>query len=229
MLENLELSHYTLNANYRELLAAYELYMKDWSIVKPENREKLSEFLKELSRLLHNYLASFSSFIDHIRVFLRRLENQQLNKGYDVEKKKVKIIEKTQFVKDLRNYSLHIQLATVRVVLGSIISIEGDRKGTIKGPLTLNKEDLMKWDGWSDISRKYLEQFEDATRRKAIPLLSVGWNLLNECQESTEKLYHWLCEKVNSLYPIEIREFLEIRTQVRNLESKISEKLLWLH
>lgn len=69
MLMNLDASYSILNKNHKELRNANDSYMRDWSIVEPANKAKLGLFLLEFSRLLHNYLASFASFVDHTRYF----------------------------------------------------------------------------------------------------------------------------------------------------------------
>ena len=112
LLSNLEFSYYTLNKNLKDLLATHEKYFneQDLNVI---NLEKLNPFVRELTRLLHNYLASFATFVDHMRKSLKTFNNSRFEKEYNREKEKIGIVERTLFLKRLRNFVQHKQLPIV--------------------------------------------------------------------------------------------------------------------
>lgn len=155
-LEELHATFFIFSANREQLLTAIQAFEHPpnmsalWTV---ENRTVLRHFHKEIARLLHNYLASAATLIDHTRIFVRDL--YQDKPFYDDYKKKkddtFKTSELAGFIKGLRNWMLHKGLApTVARVSGT---------GTTTSPLSaivLSCEKLKTWDRWDARAKTYL-------------------------------------------------------------------------
>lgn len=220
MKAKLDDSYRMLDENYEDISEANMQYLKDRSIVEPENRRRLNQFLRKFQKLLFNYLASFSSYIDHTRHFVRGLRVPQLIEEYDRIKKEKRIAEKTQFIKDLHNYSHHAELPVPGVCLVYMVKKTGELNGVIKGELSLRKEDLLRWECLHPISKNFLQQYPEED------IIIVSWpslkhGFLDKCQISTRELHNWLCAKVKELFHSEFTDFMEIQSEIEILEQEL--------
>ncbi len=121
VLRDLEYSFFELKRNFDLLSKADSSYLKEsqlWDHSDPTKLMMLNDaFLNEISRLLHIYLSSFASFIDHTYATMGEIGNPVLEKEYWEQRKKWKT-ERTAFVKDLHNYSHHRKLPMIWARLG---------------------------------------------------------------------------------------------------------------
>ncbi len=103
-LQNLATTQYFVMKNHQELITQIAFYEKDsisiWNITE---RDKFQAFLRELSRLIHNYLSSTFSLISHSSNFCDHLYNKNLRKDYDEMVAKLKFYDCFYFVKDLED------------------------------------------------------------------------------------------------------------------------------
>lgn len=106
----LQASFRVFDGNYHELIQYLE-YPHEQS----ENQEVL---IDETSRLLHNFLASAGSLVDHTRVIVNELysDTHQFRKEYELKKSEELVKNDVQnFIKNLRNYTLHETLPIVEL------------------------------------------------------------------------------------------------------------------
>ena len=102
--------------NYKELSEAilhFENYKNSLELFdqnKPEGREK---YYNEITRLLHNFLASAKTLIEHTRIFLKKyyLNTKICERYKEKVKKEFEDDELSRFIQDLRNYILHRRFA----------------------------------------------------------------------------------------------------------------------
>jgi hypothetical protein len=138
------------------------------------HRERLNDFLDEVGRLLHNYLAAVGSLRDHTRILWRSyLETDT----YD-EKVQATFIESgcCVFVQHLRNYTLHAQMPITRA------QIDGT-EDTMDFSVKLSRPDLLRWSKWPPRAKEYLlGQSADA-----IDLEEV----VTEYECAVRKFYDW--------------------------------------
>src|SRR5436309_5452882 len=84
------ISLYVFNQNYNELkqfLVAYAKPDVGLEISRVGNRKKFDAFMMEVTRRLHNYLASAMSLVDHTFLLVRALyKGTAFEKEYHVEK-----------------------------------------------------------------------------------------------------------------------------------------------
>jgi len=200
MLLNLATSQYAVNRNYHELssaIAKYEVDLKIWDV---KNRALLNAFLRELSRLLQNYLSSIYSLIEHNREFCKDLNCAELNKAYSEEKETLLSNDCVNFIRDLRTFSQHIGLP----LLSGQISFS---KSEFKQRILLQKEELFKWKKWKRASEKYINSHEE------IDLKLV----LNEYQSLINNFYKWFYKKVTELYAEQLKELTEVESELARL------------
>jgi hypothetical protein len=224
--KNLETSYRILKENYKDLIAANELYVADHSIEQPENSQKLDNFLVDFQRLLFNYLAAFISFMNHTEIFVKEMGNPELEKKFDIIMKERKIVEKIDFVKDLRKYLYHYKLPFPRVETEYFPTHEGLVTITnpffCKGEVSLRKQQLLKWDGFKGISRDFLQGY---LGNVIVMVSSAKIGCVDDCQTATEEVFEWLKDKVADLFRTEIADFLDLKKKFEKSLKQYNEKM----
>lgn len=215
LIRHLATSQYVLNGNYQELHNLIISYEQNSSILAVQNRLKLEAFHKEFLRLLHNYLASIFSLIEHTRKFCKELNNQELDENYQVDLENLKTNNCIRFLKDLRTYTQHWKLPFVSATFSMKVANTGNRKATIQQKLILHKNDLLEWKGWSQESKKCMEIYEEKIDLKLI---------IDEYQELIASFHKRLRKKVVELYSKQIKEFFEIESDLRKLQEHKSRR-----
>ncbi len=206
MTKHLAISHYTLNRNYKEISEAIKFYEDDPTIWHNENRKKRQFFLREFLRFLHNYLASVKSLIDHTRNFSKHLNNSQFKREYKKEIKKRKIKEKGEFLRDLRNYTLHYQLPIAQATL-----FFKNGNSPMQKKITLDKQDLLRWNGWKSHSKKYIEKHEREIDLKVA---------ISEYHELITEFYKWMYRRVKEIFFEQIKESCNMKNKLLELYKK---------
>ncbi len=204
MLEGFNNSMYILKKNYEILFKVIELYKSN-----PEyffDNEKRGEFFNEFSRCLHNYLASISSLVDHIRVIRKQLNNLELDEWSKLNLSELKNNDIIVFLQNLRNYTQHYKLPLVKATISFTPDGSKAQEGTIDTNLVLSKVELLKWDSWGAKSRKFIENSEENIDME---------KLIVEYQEIISKNYNEFIEKVRDLYSKQIKEFEDIKAEMK--------------
>jgi hypothetical protein len=111
-IRGLEGSYYVFESNYLWLVRALDYFGREevsMELWRLDNRTKLGSFIDEVTRLLHNFLASAQSLVDHTRVFKNKMyKGHTFKKVYqDKVDRELKHSPIVCFVQDLRNYVLH--------------------------------------------------------------------------------------------------------------------------
>lgn len=143
---NLNSSIKILEKNYLLLEEHFEKHAKlsvnkgAFMVTQVDHRIELVEYMDELNRLVHNYVASSQSLVDLQREHYRELHEQK-NSFPDYQKRvddEFKNNPLCRFIQDLRNYFLHkgIPPITSQRVLNGLT-------GEIKSLILLNKEMLL--------------------------------------------------------------------------------------
>ena len=153
-LSNLGRTYRLFLGNHRELRDYLEAHQTAAAIVefwRDDRREEFEQFLDEVDRLLHNFVASVATFVDHT---WRMWRNYPPNSA-EVEAEYRRRIEETfassplaAFVKGLRNFTLHQGLA---LALGEL-TWEGERT---EMRVYLDRAHLLDGE-WSSPARAYL-------------------------------------------------------------------------
>lgn len=150
---------YVFRGNFLAVLGALQQASTDpvlamelvQNVRKPVVREA---FMGELTRALHNYLASAHSIVDHARRLMRNSEPdfESLWKARVEEAWEEQPV--MHFIKGLRNYSLHRRLP----FFGSSFSVQNpnSRDASFQSEVEMSVDQLMEWDGWAVPARDFL-------------------------------------------------------------------------
>ncbi|MGG0053093.1 hypothetical protein [Bacillus atrophaeus] len=201
-MKDLDVSKYVFEKNHEELCKTINLFKSDYEkaikTIKISQGKGLNPFLYELSRLLHNYLASGKTLIDHSRkLFQQEYEHKHLafSKVYQ-NKLKETFAESplAKFIQDLRNYSLHRSIP----ISGASYDIASSNRGLTE--VFLVKKSLLEWDGWTKKAKEYID-----TCKKDIDLIQ----LVNEYTKKTKEFQEWFRSKQMEIHK---KDFDELRT-----------------
>lgn len=201
--------HFIMGRNFDELIKSLKyhnsiegmMHLWEW-----KNRPVLKQFMKEVIRLLHNYLSSAAGMIDITRNVLKEhYENTSLNTEIkDHIKSNIANNELLEFVKQLRNYIIHYKIPVPTAVL--------DMNDISSNDVYLEKTTLLKWDTWSSKSKSYLKKLPDK-----ISILS----LVTEYHESISSFHDLLNTKVGNYHDNEFREMHDLENKLKELNIKI--------
>jgi hypothetical protein len=213
----LQSSYYVFEGNYRSLISAFEYFgrievaMKLW---RETNRMELERFMDEVTRLLHNFLASAKTLVDHTRVFKNEMyEGHEFEKDYqeklqhDLGKSEI-----VRFVQDLRNYVLHKQLPLALAEFsfkggGGTVS---DFDNTIK--LDVNR--LREWDRWKPESRAYLDALDDKVQIR---------DVVEKYETAIRFFYQWFGVQQELLHRAEFDELNSLQTRYEQVKREWEE------
>lgn len=188
---NLQLSFHTLNKNYNDLVKIEDRYYRNRQRVTYRDFGNWNKYILELTRLLHNYLASYSSFVDCMRTARKALDSTEFQEEFEQQLKDKHIEERTRFIKDLRNFSQHKQLPIVSFRLSMIYlkgneSVEPDQ--ILKDSPSLRVDELLKWKNWTSLSKDFLAE-QPSNELAIMPLIT-------ECQKAESEIYEWILQKI---------------------------------
>lgn len=205
-IQNLATTQYFVIRNYQELENQIMPYEKDIGIWEVSKRDKFQAFLRELSRLIHNYLSSTFSLISHSSNFCDQLHNKNLRKEYDEMVAKLKLYDCYHFVKDLRRFNQHIGLPLISAQL----DIHPKDSNGFQSRILFDKKILLSWQGnnaWTSGSKNYLNTHQE------IEVKAV----FSEYQGLIKEFYDWFYKKTSSVYANELKEFLDNELEIGRL------------
>lgn len=177
-----------------------------WDVV---NRDKLHAFQREVTRLLHNFVASAMSLIDHSRVLYRELYEP---KGRFPEYKEELERRFTKnplasFVVCLRQYFQHYKAPIV------FSEMRWSRESpTFDSKLKLNKVELEGFSSWKSPAKKFLAKQEDS-----IDLL----NLVEEYYALVMDFYKWFGGRQEEIHS---EEFERVDAKQRELAKLVRDE-----
>jgi hypothetical protein len=212
-IKSLDASLYVFQRNFEELK---NLLLKHSNVreairlrgvgKKPEMRVSLYE----ITRLLHNFVTSAKSLIEHARVIYR-----EIYKGGEEFPEYQKEVDKrfsnnplAQFVEDLRDYCLHYELPTISSVLHfSSLS----PTPVFESRIELKIEELNKYSKWSHLAKKYL-----ASQNKPVNLL----NVTDEYYALVKDFHNWFQLRQKEIHSQEFAKVASIQRELEDLEKK---------
>jgi len=126
-----------------------ELMQNQWA---PKVKEA---YMNELSRLIHNYVASSFTLVDHTRYLMTHYQASDFYKEYEAKKTKVIEMPEHHFLKDFRNYVMHRNLPPIDYTVG----LRDEGNNTFE--LRLNTPALLEWDGWTTKAQEFIKTHKD--------------------------------------------------------------------
>lgn len=160
----------------------------------PSEKTESFQFLEiETSRLLHNFLASAKSLVDHTRVIIDALYPTPFKFKQEYHNKLEEMVIQApvqKFIQDLRNYTLYYALP-LQKIQGNLQFI--NKQNSQYGYCMQIKLDdkFRKWDGWNGKAKDYLTQFLDSIDIKS---------LVSEYHILIEDFYKWLEQRQQELH-----------------------------
>lgn len=210
-IEELHATFFIFSENRKQLLTAiraFEYPPNITTIWRMENRLALRRLHEEIARLLHNYLASAATLIDHTRIFAHDL--YQDKPFYEEYKTKIddtfKTSELAGFIKGLRNWMLHKGLAP------TVAKLSGG--GMTTSPLStivLSYEKLKTWDRWDTRAKAYIANLNSDP--KLHTLVSSYGSLV-------ESFYEWLENRIQEIHASAFQELDELQAQLRTIQDQ---------
>jgi hypothetical protein len=131
------------------------------SLMSQDNKEAGQQAHRELSRHVHNFVASAKTLVDHTRVFIEEhyADTTVLSSYKDQITSTFASDPVSKFVHDLRNYMLHKGLPNSHMFM----YLEQDPKKPERGAelttgIRLDTASLLEWSGWTAPAKQYIEQ-----------------------------------------------------------------------
>jgi hypothetical protein len=181
-------THYVFYANDKQLkqnLAAFKEPGR--AIAIWHDHDQLIMYQLHIVRLLHNYLASAKTLVDHTRILAEELyKGTEFWTEYEAKKKESFIeVPLVQFIQNLRNYTLHkaLPFTTATMILAEEPGFDCF--------INLNLEQLCLWDGWSKKAREYLDNANSEVRLDEI---------INEYTAIVKDFYDWFKNRQQELH-----------------------------
>lgn len=183
--------------NYEELVVFLDYFCAPsvaFSFSPVEQQWLSQEGTKEVTFLLHNFVAAAQSLIDHTRVLYRQLyEPQGKIPEYSGEvQNRFTTDPLSQFVIKLRQMAQHYRLPS----LGhhtQISDIREGRAGTVSIEMKLNTEDLRQFDGWTVPARRFLDAAGPAINLRTV---------IQKYFEHVADFYEWFGQKQREIHGI---------------------------
>jgi hypothetical protein len=197
-LQGFDASIYTFDKNYQDLIRTIDFLANNpqaKSLFWLRNRDQLMLMMREIIRLLHNYVAAAMSLIDHTRRLYRKLY-ADTDKFPDYEAKVSSEFAQdplSQFVKCLRQYCQHYKAPNLAITT----SIERFGEKPTRA-ISLLKEDLESFDGWSTTAKKYLDTIE-----KKLDVLMVT----TKYREKVIDFYEWFQYRQQEIHADDLQRF----------------------
>ncbi|MBA2311978.1 MAG: hypothetical protein H0V97_04155 [Actinobacteria bacterium] len=208
-IRSLSWSTYTFEENFQELRSALESVEDPANVplMFRRNRSLLAELQREVARLLHNFVASVQSLIDHTRITARSVyaeadaDLKEYQRRVDLTFREDPL---SQFVRGLRQYSLHYKLPFI----GWVMSFSNE-SSTMSQAFFLNTAVLLEFDGWPAPAKRYLD---DAGER--IDLVEA----VSEYRDSVRDFYLWFEDDVRDLHSDAIEQVREYEEELALIE-----------
>jgi hypothetical protein len=163
-------------ANLHELLALLEKAATDWMLAfelvqNSHDDAERERFHAVTTQRLHNYLASTMSLTEHARRLLRDREGP-IVEAHEARKAEILTHGEVPFMWDLRRFIQHRTLPPLAH------SLSMDNVNTPEASMTSEVElsvwALLKWDGWTVASRRFLSEHDEVVVIRPVVRLHAG-------------------------------------------------------
>jgi hypothetical protein len=197
--EHLALSFYVFKANNNELIKSIEDFKRPSSIVLWDilNKEQMEHFLKEVTRQLHNFVASAKTLVDHTRKLTREMyQGTEFLEEFDSEvTQRFRLNPLVQFVHKLRDYVLHRALPVTSATLGP----------DLDASIRISIKDMRSWDGWNSVAREFVNNAKDEEHIESI---------IGQYSKLILSFYEWFEERHTQLNKPVFEETEQIRQRL---------------
>jgi hypothetical protein len=152
------------------------------------------QFRTLLDQKLHNMLAAAVSLVDHTRRFLKNYEATDFASEFETRSVRVRDAPVAVFLRDLRNFLLHVGNAPISMTLNVVTNEDGTQSTTFSVKL-VSASLVYGADGrsykWKKLARGFIESNGDS-----IPLLPT----VRHYADLMETLYEWVASQFQVLH-----------------------------
>lgn len=204
-----------LDRNFHAIERTLDAIKKDpkkFKLIPRYNKWLLEGLVKEIGFLLHNYVSSSLSLIDHSRrVYEKMFKRKNELETYEKLKKRYLISSYLEFIKDLRIMLQHHSLASIGFQFFG---------GTGESNFFLQKIDLLRFKKWSNKSKKLIQTFDDS-----IDIMSVIGEYHKEISNFHRKVY----SQYKIVYKPELEELEQLYSQYNDKVNELGLRELKNH
>jgi hypothetical protein len=197
----MQINYMLFRRNYEELIRLQKQFntpinFQQLAFQTNKGQEIAQDTILEFTRLLHNFLASSNMLID----VTRRWVEQQFKETLFLKTYKDEIIKRftnnvqAQFLKDLRNFTLHRTLPLAIPELRMQEVDEHHLKSSLG--IVLLKDYLLEWDNWSELGRMQIQMAIDGE-------LDIQ-AIIDQHYYNETKFMQWLFWQVRGIYNTEV-------------------------
>jgi hypothetical protein len=224
-LKSLEYSCYVFNQNYSELqklLLIYKDLKKSLQLWDEKNRHAQEAFRLEVTRLLHNFVASVKSLVEHSRILHRDLYEKN-NKFTDYQEEiKNRFAENplAQFVEDLRDYCLHYKTPPI---FSQMSFTKDPPPPRLESSIRLDIEVLERYSNWCPLAKQYLDEQKNridtqidkyyGRKNRSIDVL----DLVSQYFDLVIDFHKWLYTRQSQIHAYELSKLKDKRQELREL------------
>lgn len=213
----------SLDASYSVFLGSHkELERYLHAMARPEvaitlwgddENKLLRQYNLQVLRLLHNYLASVKSLVEHTRIVSRKLySGTPFWREYD-EKVKTTFTDRplARFVQDFRNYILHKGLPATNTRFS--LDREPDSSDfRMDSYVTLDVASLLKWDKWTHAALSYLR-----SSPKKLRLDEVVTNYTGTVRE----FYDWFGQRQREIHAEDFNVLARLQAKAKEVHERL--------
>lgn len=165
------------------------------------NRDAGNQAHREITRLVHNFVASAKTLVEHTRNFMKEhyLNTSIYSKYIDQIKLDFGNEPVIKFVEDLRNFLLHNGLPPSEMYLEFKSNPNtSNGEGSTKTGIRLKTKELLKWKGWTALAKRYLENSNN--------FIDIH-NFASDYEKKVINFHNWLNNELNSFHSNDLIEY----------------------
>ena len=187
-------------AELSKVLLHFENLKNALDLMDQNNREATEKYQNEISRLLHNFLASAKTLIEHTRIFINKFySGTRLFEFYSTKIKSE--FEKdglSKFIQDLRNFILHRGLPYTGLIL----------RPDLETTVYLDRDSMLHWNNWTALSRNYL-----VPQPKRIRV----YDFVDKYTQKVDAFNHSLNREIKNYHEKDLKELDLLRERYREI------------
>jgi hypothetical protein len=200
-LQTLTLNYFVFKRNYLELIKIIEIQddpKKFLNLIGVKDRLNADVVEFEIARLLHNFLASAKTLVDHTRILIFHWYKED---NFIIEYKThvSEIFENNHlsgFIEDLRNFNLHYSMPIIH------FRLTGHEDKSFEFSFFLSKSELLQWSGWTHKGKPFL-----AIAKKEIPIEQF----VNDYERLISDFHIWLYTRLEEIHSKELTWLSEMQ------------------
>jgi hypothetical protein len=209
-LQALRRDYYVFQRNYEELWRLLTIASTPEQISRLYAQKNYALFLEitdEIDRLLHNFLASATSLVDHTRIFIKKYYiGHPFYKEYTSRKESHFVSDTiTKFIHDLRNYNSHYHLTVTRGEVRYSAATE-TTSTSWSSDFILEKEMLVQWDNWTSASKAFLG-------KDTQPIVIT--DVIHRYHQNVQAFHTWMHERLHAVHAEELAWLEDMQSRIR--------------